>query len=313
MAPDPAAAAAGVLPVIMGARSTGVVLGSFRRAVIIGVTTAAGPRVISLLDRHAAGVPNGVRVPGNPPFDRIPPGELALVGVGQVEVGSLLLRVVRSWDSQVREIRPEPALGAQLAAATLGAPLGVDRPSIERLQAALATGNNLPAAIDSLVGLGRGLTPGGDDVIAGLLVGLHAVGRRRLANWIGDQALRNRTTTLSADLLRLARDGHAGLEALGILAALRRPDVPIADAIDRLLSIGHTSGADLATGMTIGLRFERVDDATYFNPPRRLPRFGDVAADVPDSGRLGWDQQRTGGDGNPIEHRTRSGVGVLDP
>ena len=106
MAAEPAAAAAGVLPVIMGVPTKGVVLGSFHRAVIIGVTTAAGPRVVSLLDRHAAGVPNGVRVPGNPPFDRIAPGELALVGAGLVEVGSLLLRVVRSWDSLVREIRP---------------------------------------------------------------------------------------------------------------------------------------------------------------------------------------------------------------
>ena len=72
-------------------------------------------------------------------------------------------------------------------------------------------------------------------------------------NGSASRSFANRTTALSADLLRLAGDGHAGLEALAVLAALHRPDVPIADAVDRLLSIGHTSGADLATGLAIGL------------------------------------------------------------
>ena len=62
------------------------------------------------------------------------------------------------------------------------------------------------------------------------------------------------TTTLSADLLRLARDGHACLESLGLLAALHRPDIPVTGPIHRFLSIGHTSGADLATGLALGLR-----------------------------------------------------------
>jgi len=318
MAGQPASAAAGVLPVIIGVQTTGVVLGSLSKAVIIEVSVADGPRVVSLLHPDASGVPNGVRVLGNPRFDRIVPGDRALIGAGVVGVGvgvgvgQLTLRVVRTWDSRVRQIRPYRALVAQLAAATVGCQLGVDRSSVECLHAALTTGHRVPAAIDSLVGLGRGLTPGGDDVIAGLLIGLHAVGRRQLAHRLGEQALQNRTTTLSSDLLRLARDGHAGLEALAVLAALHRPDVPIAGAVDRLLSIGHTSGADLATGMAIGLRFERVDDATYFNPPRGIPRFGDVASDLPSGRRLGGDHQRAGGDGHLVEHRTRSGIGVLD-
>jgi hypothetical protein len=309
----PAAAAAGVSPLITGLPSTGVVLGSVSRAVIIGVTSAAGPRVLSLLDGAAVGVPNGVRIPGNVRFDEIRPGDRALVGGGEVEVGELSVRVVRSWDSRVRAIRADPALVANLTAATAGGPVGVDQAAIDHLQTALATGRDVPAAIDSLIGLGRGLTPAGDDVIAGLLTGLHAIGHRQLARRIGDRALQNQTTTLSADLLRLACDGHACLEVLAVLAALHRSDVPVSAAMDRLLSVGHTSGTDLATGMTIGLGFERVDDATHFNPPWGLPRFGDVASDVPGGGRWSRDHQRASGDGNPAEHRTRGRTGILHP
>ena len=81
---------------------------------------------------------------------------------------------------------------------------------------------------------------------------------------IGDLALpgiADRTTLLSADLLRLAAAGEACLEALAVLRpSIDSPACPdrrrrcAADgAIDRLLSVGHTSGADLATGLAIGL------------------------------------------------------------
>ncbi|MET0967092.1 MAG: DUF2877 domain-containing protein [Nakamurella sp.] len=313
MAVLPASAAAGVLPVITGAPSTGVVLGSLSRAVIVGVTTAAGPRVVSLLDQQAAGGPNGVRILGDTRFDDIRPGDSALIGASKVRIGPLSVRVVRSWDSRVRSFAPDPALVAQLTAATVGHPLGIDQALLDHLQTALASGRDVPAAIDAMIGLGRGLTPGGDDVVAGLMTGLHAVGHHPMAHRIGDQALENQTTALSADLLRLARDGHACLEALAVLTTLHRPDVPVTDAIDRLLSIGHTSGADLATGMLIGLRFERVDDATHLNAPWGVPRFGDPASDVPGGGRRGRYHQRSGGNGYPVEHRTGSGTGLLDP
>jgi len=249
----PVAVAAGVLPVTMGPPVSGVVLGSMSRAVVIEVTTEAGRRVVSLLNRVATGVANGVRIPGPARFDQIQSGDRALVGAGTIEVGPLKLRVVRSWGSRVRQVRPGASSVAQLTAAVAGIHCGVEQAAIERLRSALAADQGVPAAIDALVGLGQGLTPAGDDVIAGLLTALHAMGRGSFASRISEQALRNQTTTLSADLLRLAGDGHACLEMLGLLAALHRPDAPVADAIDRLLSIGHTSGADLATGLAIGL------------------------------------------------------------
>ena len=287
----PAAAAAAVLPTITGARTPGVVLGVLSKAVIIGVGTPDGPRVVSLLDRGAVGVPNGVRLTGEVPLAGVAAGSTAVVGAGTIEIGPLVVRVVRTWDSRVPQIRMDPTRAGRLTRAATQAQRGVDERAIDRLDAALASGDGLPASIDALVGLGQGLTPGGDDVIAGLLTGLHAVGRGRLARRIGDRALQNRTTALSADLLRLARAGHACLEALAVLRAVHTPAGPVTAAIDRLLSIGHTSGADLATGLAIGLGMGRDAGATCLGTARRLSRLGDAAADLPGRRRRGRDQR----------------------
>ena len=77
-------------------------------------------------------------------------------------------------------------------------------------------------AVRALVGLGSGSTPGGDDVVAGTLAGLHAIGRDVLVQQMWAAArddLAARTTLVSADLLRLAARGHACAEAIGVLRA----------------------------------------------------------------------------------------------
>jgi hypothetical protein len=130
--------------------------------------------------------------------------------------------------------------------------------------------------------LGRGLTPGGDDVLAGTCVGLWAAGRSDLVDRLaaGLVEIDDRTAALSADLLRLARQGQACGEVLQVLNALhsrsgqpaRRPGLTA--AIDRLLAVGHTSGADLATGLSLGLHagapvpWLRSEDARWDRRPR---------------------------------------------
>ena len=101
-------------------------------------------------------------------------------------------------------------------------------------------------------------------MIAGALCGLHAAGATAVARRLAAAALADvteRTALLSADLLRLAAAGDACLEVLGVLRAAHRPrDVlqpsrsALTVGIDRLLRVGHTSGADLATGLASGLR-----------------------------------------------------------
>jgi len=298
------ASASAVTPLLMGPVLAGTVLGAFSRAVIVGLRTESGPRVVSLLARGAAAVPNGVRLSGaETHLHRVQVGAPVLVGAGWVRAGSFEVRVVRSWNSRVPVIDPEMGGLAALVAASAAAERGVPQQAINRLEGALqpsagADRHDLEGAAQGLVGLGRGLTPGGDDLLAGVLAGLHAVGRADAVATIGGLILpriTERTTLLSADLLRLAADGHACLEALALLRAIHRPGSahaamgsgdagpletgpgaagppvtgpggarpsvmgpgcagpPVTAAIDRLLSIGHTSGADLATGLAIGL------------------------------------------------------------
>ncbi len=101
-----------------------------------------------------------------------------------------------------------------------------------------------------LVGRGTGLTPSGDDVLAGALVAAHATADPRLA-WLRseteDALARRRTTAVSRALLHHAVDGWATPELADFVRAacssVARPPVTA-----RLLAVGHTSGAALATG-----------------------------------------------------------------
>lgn len=118
------------------------------------------------------------------------------------------------------------------------------------------------AALVSLLGLGVGLTPSGDDVVAGILASL--VWQARLGAIPADFTLRlvdgvrgaaqGRTNEISVRLLWHAGDGLLYAPAMELGAALLAGVVPsIAAPALRLLSIGHSSGADLATGLLAGI------------------------------------------------------------
>jgi len=103
---------------------------------------------------------------------------------------------------------------------------------------------------DELVGRGPGLTPAGDDVLAGALVAGRATGDPRLDGWRkGTEAAlaRRRTTAVSRALLHHALAGWATPELADFVTAACAGE---ADAcLRRLLAIGHTSGAALASGV----------------------------------------------------------------
>ena len=105
------------------------------------------------------------------------------------------------------------------------------------------------AAGARLIGRGGGLTPEGDDLVAGVAAVVAS------SPWPGADAwlealvgpdLRSRTTALSATLLELAAAGM-GPEPLQALVGGR-----IA-ALDRLLRVGHTSGRAYALGAAMAL------------------------------------------------------------
>ena len=77
-----------------------------------------------------------------------------------------------------------------------------------------------------------------------------------LADWLGAAVTADagtRTTALAASLLHCAATGAAGAEVAAVLRAVAGHE-PAGPAVRRLLAAGHTSGADLATGVLAGCR-----------------------------------------------------------
>ena len=112
------------------------------------------------------------------------------------------------------------------------------------------------AAIDVL-GLGCGLTPAGDDIVAGALAVLAVTGRLddSVRAAIETQS-RTRTTSLSSALVAAAGRGEMIPQAARLLKAVAagEPREQVDTAARELFAVGSTSGHDLAAGMTGALR-----------------------------------------------------------
>jgi hypothetical protein len=104
-----------------------------------------------------------------------------------------------------------------------------------------------------LAGLGPGLTPSGDDFLAGVMLGLHAqpLVEDFKASLCGSlfKAAEGRTTRLSLAFLQAARDGMADERWHRLLAALNSGEKQaILIAARTALNYGETSGLDMVCG-----------------------------------------------------------------
>ena len=113
-------------------------------------------------------------------------------------------------------------------------------------------GGDLPAAFRRLQGRGTGLTPSGDDVLAGiLLVGAIDPSWRRALTGLASGA---RTTRLSRAFLRWAAAGQSIQPAHALLAAAASGDQPgMRRAAASLAGVGATSGRALAAGVALAV------------------------------------------------------------
>ena len=110
-----------------------------------------------------------------------------------------------------------------------------------------------PASVDGLVGLGPGLTPSGDDVLAGALLALHAFARPdladRLAAWLRPRAA-GRTGAISLAHLECAAHGEGAAVLHDALAALSSGDpLTLAGSTAAVGTLGHSSGWDGLAGI----------------------------------------------------------------
>ncbi|MBW9215523.1 DUF2877 domain-containing protein [Mumia sp. zg.B53] len=199
---------------------------------------------LAVLGRDAVAVPCGVQTP----WPDVAGVRSVILGGGRCSVDDRDLRVQRYLDARVRPLSirwQEHALPTASLATEVDALLRAAVP-----YAALQEDD--PAAVDALLGRGPGLTPLGDDVLAGWLVTRHAAGYRggRLAQAVLAVAS-VRTTTVSSTLLLHAARGEGVPQLCALVESLGRPGD--ADRLADLRLVGHTSGAGLALGAALAL------------------------------------------------------------
>jgi hypothetical protein len=109
----------------------------------------------------------------------------------------------------------------------------------------------LIGSVQSLAGLGEGLTPAGDDFLLGVIYSLRIMGEasaQAIINLIVTEAM-PRTTRLSAAWLAAAGSGEAGIMWHWFLETIQSGNKRGVTSLSRRIAeVGHTSGADALAG-----------------------------------------------------------------
>jgi hypothetical protein len=282
-----------VQALLLGPRVAARVVGATPRALYLGVSTPGRtlPGLVAVLAPDAVRVPFGivldaVTVAGRPVQALAAVGDVAEAGEGALRIADVVVRPLRWWDPGVPPLHAAAVpMAARLAGQLPGPPSDVAQ-ALPELAAALhptlhpalhptlhpiaypiayRTSRSRPpgearlaAAVRALIGLGPGLTPTGDDVLAGAMCALAAVRPQSPTRAALGQAVlgqTHRTTTISAALLAEAAQGRAVPQVVDVLRTLAGSDGPrVADAVSALVGVGHTSGTALGHGLVLGLR-----------------------------------------------------------
>ena len=240
-----------VLGQVAGPRRVATVLHAGADAVYVDLAGVC----LAVLAAEAVKVPCGVRTT-LPVLPSVSPGDAVVVVDGSIELPRCEVLVTDIVDTTVPVLTGDASAWgarqvAQLASTALEATrAGLPADALTRL----ASGDQ--RSVLPLLGLGPGLTPLGDDVLCGWLAA--AVGRRHpgLADISSAVALAaaQRTTTLSATLLRCAVRGEVVPEFRELMSGVAREDEPVVkQSVDLLLDIGDTSGAGLLLGAALAL------------------------------------------------------------
>ncbi len=138
------------------------------------------------------------------------------------------------------------------------------KPRLEQLFAAVSTGSSDLAvyAAGRSAGCGLGLTPSSDDLLTGYLTTLHllfrALGREHLRGMIPlmAQAAAKKTNRISAAFLLYSGEGLCNSALFDLFRSVFQfqDEAAAVRAIERVLAIGSTSGADILTGVALALR-----------------------------------------------------------
>jgi hypothetical protein len=162
-------------------------------------------------------------------------GRPVQVSAGTLTIGGEPVRIGRLVDPRATTAAPRASYDPPPATAATS---DLDLPADGRLTA---------AHVDRLVGRGPGLTPLGDDVLAGWMATRAALGRPDATVAAAVRGRLGATTLLSATLLDCASRG----EVLPQLGAWLADPAPV--HAEALLAVGATSGAGLMTGAALAI------------------------------------------------------------
>jgi hypothetical protein len=136
--------------------------------------------------------------------------------------------------------------------------LRVAGPLVHRLLQAVVAGDPTAAGevADELAGLGPGVTPSGDDLLVGTIIGLRYAEKGRAVQVAIATNATNRTTWSSEQLLSYALAGEATAPLLGVAVALLQgaKETVLQPRLAELFAVGETSGADALVGLLLGLQ-----------------------------------------------------------
>ena len=172
----------------------------------------------------------------------------AYVSGGTLHMGSCALSISRIVETYVPRVRREVVLQKATPVTVQATPPATVAGFAE---SHLAGGRIDAATADDLLGRGEGLTPLGDDVLAGWLALHRAAGVPTPEVDEVVHTARIRTTLLSATLLDCALHGEVLPEFADWLRSVGTPDEPA--RVQALHSVGATSGAGLHLGATLAL------------------------------------------------------------
>ena len=172
-------------------------------------------------------------------------------------VGGVAVPVGGVWRGRLPDRGAVAAAGGMAAEVLADVPHGMRGAALEgrlgRAVTALRVGDLVGAARE-LGGAGPGLTPAGDDVLAGVLLGARARWGAAVQPMLEAAAAAARTHEIAAAFLAWAARGQSIAPAHDLLGALASGDGPAAErALGALLRWGATSGGDLALGLRLGL------------------------------------------------------------
>ncbi len=213
------------------------------------VYVEVGGWCVGVLAAGATRVPNGMQAPGVSNLDRLMPAEpAAYVSGGTLHVGSSALPIGRVVGTYVPRVRREVVLQKATPVTVQATPPA----TVAGFAAShVPSGRIDPATARHLLGRGEGLTPLGDDLLAGWLALHRAAG---VPTPEVDEVVRTapaRTTLLSATLLDCAMHGEVLPEYAAWLRSLGTDQEPA--RVRALHAVGATSGAGLHLGGTLAL------------------------------------------------------------